>query len=138
MSGINRLLSRRDRHTHGDHQKKVMSSPLPLPTQASDSSSISSSIASASTSSPFQFPLSQGRTCSSSLSSLSLAFTTHTLKRIPSLQAIEGTIHASTANASEHLLLQPKQTAGHLYGLFPDEEPETPTKDDEAKVYSPH
>lgn len=136
MSGINRLLSRRDKNTHGDHPKKVMSSPVPTPPQISDSSSTSSSVASTGTFSPFLFPLSHGRTSSSSLSSFSLAFKTQTPKRSPSLQAIEGTIHASTANASEHLLLQPKQTSGHLHGLFPDEDVETPIKDDETKVHS--
>lgn len=131
MSSINRLLSRRDKYTH----QKVMSSPVPTPPHVSDSSSISSSTTSTSTSPPVQFALSHGQKFSSSLSSLSLAFTTQTPKRSPSLQAIEGTIHASTANAFEHLLLQPKQTAGHLHGLFPDEETEAPVKDDETKVY---
>lgn len=135
MSGINRLLSRRDRHAHGDHhQEKVMSSPAlaPTPLQISDSSSLSSSITSASTFPPLL--LSHGCASSSSLSSLSLAFTTQTPKRTPSLQATEGTIIASTANASEHLLLQPKQTAGLLHGLFPEEDRQIPVRDDEKKV----
>ncbi len=48
----------------------------------------------------------------------------------------EGTVHASTANSSEDLLLQPKQTAGLLHGLFPDEDKTVPEKDEEKKVWS--
>ncbi|MCJ1467646.1 hypothetical protein MMC07_006271 [Pseudocyphellaria aurata] len=59
---------------------------------------------------------------------------TQTPKRSPSLQQADGTIHSSTANAYEHLLLQPKQTAGLLHGLFPEEESKPPVKDDDKKI----
>lgn len=131
MSGLNRLLSRRDKHAHGvDRHKKVMSLPIPIPSSASDTSS---SLVSTGTFAGSPSSL-RGQKSSSSLSSLSLAFTTQTPKRSPSLQAAEGTIHSSTANAYEHLLLQPKQTAGLLHGLFPEEESKPPVKDDEKKV----
>lgn len=131
MSGLNRLLSRRDKNAHGDDRhKKVMSLPIPQSSSASDTSSLVSPGTFAHSSSSLR-----GRKSSSSLSSLSLAFATQTPKRSPSLQAAEGTIHSSTANAYEHLLLQPKQTAGLLHGLFPEEERKSPVKDDEKKVY---
>lgn len=130
MSGLNRLLSRRDKHAHGvDRHKKVMSLPIPTPSSASDTSSLVSTGTFAGSSSSLR-----GQNSSSSLSSLSLAFTTQIPKRSPSLQAAEGTIHSSTANTYEHLLLQPKQTAGLLHGLFPEEESKPPVKDDEKKV----
>lgn len=50
------------------------------------------------------------------------------------MQLTEGTILSSTANTYERLLLQPKQTAGSLHGLFPEEELKAPFKDDEKKV----
>ena len=43
-------------------------------------------------------------------------------------------MHSSTANSSEHLLLQPKQTAGHLQGTLPDHEETLPKKNEEKKV----
>lgn len=130
MSGLNRLLSRRDKNAHGDDRhKKVMSLPIPQSSSASETSSLVSPGTFAHSSSSLR-----GRN-SSSLSSLSLAFATQTPKRSPSLQAAESTIHSSTANAYEHLLLQPKQIAGLLHGLFPEEERKSPVKDDEKKVY---
>ena len=39
-----------------------------------------------------------------------------------------------TANSCEDLLLQPKQTAGLLHGLFPEEEEKPPAKDNAKKV----
>ena len=133
MSGLNRLLNRRDKYAQGDqNSKKVMSSPAPQSLLSSDSSSASSSSIYTGTFPPSS--LFDDRKSSSSLSSLSLAFTTQTSKRSPRLQVTEGTIHSSTANAFEHLLLQPKQTAGLLHGMFPDEETKAPVKDDEKKV----
>jgi hypothetical protein len=130
MSSFTRLLSRRDKQTHEDrNQRKVMSLPISEPVSASSSISLSTST------DPFPPPCSAlGRASSTSLSSLSLAFTTLTPKRSPSLQHIEGTIHALTANSCEDLLLQPKQTAGLLHGLFPEEEEEPPIKDNAKKV----
>ena len=134
MSGLNRLLSRRDKSAQRDDRlKKVMSLPPPNPSSASDSSSSLGSTGTFTRSSSLC-----GRKSSSSLSSLSLAFTTQIPKRSPRLQAAEGTIHSSTANAYEHLLLQPKQTAGLLHGLFPEEENKSPIKDDEKKVCPIH
>ena len=52
------------------------------------------------------------------------------------MQATEGTIHTSTANSSEDLLLQPKQTGGLLHGLFPNEDKKVPEKDEDKKVWS--
>ncbi len=134
MSSINRFLSRRDKNGYGDHQKKVMSPPPPTPLPASDSSSTSSF----STSTGTFAPLSSfyRHTSSSSLSSLSLAFPVQAPKRSPHSQMTEGTVHASTANSSEDLLLQPKQTAGLLHGLIPDEDKTVPEKDEEKKVWS--
>lgn len=130
MSGLNRLLSRRDKNAQGDDRhKKVMSLPTPKPSSASDTSSSFVSTGTFTRSSSLS-----RRKSSSSLSSLCLAFTAQTPKRSPSLQAVEGTIHSSTANAYEHLLLQPKQTAGLLHGLFPEEERKSPVKDDEKKA----
>lgn len=130
MSGLNRLLSRRDKNAQrDDRHKKVMSLPTPELSSASDTSSSLVSSGTLTRSSSFC-----GLKSSSSLSSLSLAFVTQTPKRSPSLQAADGTIHSSTANAHEHLLLQPKQTAGLLHGLFPEEESKPPVKDDEKKV----
>lgn len=135
MSGINRLLSRRDKSARADDRhKKVMSLPTPKSSSASGTSSSSSSLVSTGT---FTRSSLCGRK-SSSLSSLSLAFTAQTPKRSPTLQAADGTIHSSTANAFEHLLLQPKQTAGLLHGLFPEEESRSPVKDDEKKVCPPY
>ncbi len=137
MSSINRFLSRRDKNSHGSDQKKVMSPPPPPPLPASDCSSTSSF----STSTGTFAPLSSfyRHTSSSSLSSLSLAFPTQAPKKSPLLQATEGTVHASTANSYEDLLLQPKQTAGLLHGLFPDEDKKAPEKDEDKKVRSqPH
>lgn len=133
MSGLNRLLSRRDKNAQRDDRlKKVMSLPTSNPSSTSDSSSLVSTGTFTRSSSLC------GRKSSSSLSFLSLAFTTYVPKRSPSLQAAEGTIHSSTANAYEHLLLQPKQTAGLLHGLFPEEENKSPIKDDEKKVCPTH
>lgn len=134
MSTFTKILSRRDKQTHEDiNQRKVMSLPTPEAVSTSSSSSISSSTFS----SIFQHSCpTLGRASSTSLSSLSMAFTTLTPKRSPSLQHIEGTIHALTANSCEDLLLQPKQTAGLLHGLFPDEEEKPPIKDNAKKVAS--
>lgn len=132
MSTFNKLLLRRDKQAHEDrNQRKVMSLPIPEPVSASSSSSISSSTSA----SIFPHRYSTlARASSTSLSSLSLAFTTLTPKRSPSLQHVEGTIHALTANSCEDLLLQPKQTAGLLHGLFPEEEEKPPVKDNAKKV----
>lgn len=132
MSSINRFLSRRDRNNHGSNQKKVMSPPPSIPLPVSDSSSTSSS----STSIGAFAPLSSfyRHTSSSSLSSLSLAFATQASKRSPLTLATEGIIQASTANSSEDLLLQPKQTGGLLHGLFPNEDKSLPEKDEEKKA----
>ena len=133
MSGIHRLLSRRDKNTHGGRrqEEKVIHSLAPKPLPNSDSSSVSSFMSSSTFSCP---PTTYRRVSSSSLSSLSLAFAPQTPKRSPSLQPTEGTIHASTANAFEDFLLQPKQTAGFLHGLFPEEDIKPPVKSDEKKV----
>lgn len=111
-----------------------MSPQPPTALPASDSSSTSSFSTSTSTFAPLSSFY--RHTSSSSLSSLSLAFPIQAPKRSPHLQTTEGTVHASTANSSEDLLLQPKQTAGLLHGLFLDEDKTVPEKDEEKKVWS--
>ncbi|KAL9601711.1 MAG: hypothetical protein Q9219_002322 [cf. Caloplaca sp. 3 TL-2023] len=129
MSTFQRLMNRKEKHGNGT-VKKVMSLPAP-----SSSSSPSESSFSAWSYSGTCSPLvaSRTHTRSSSLSSLSNAFPPATLKRSPRLQAISGTIEASTANSSHNWLLQPKQTSGFLHGSFPDEDAPRPERDDDNK-----
>ncbi|KAL8794875.1 MAG: hypothetical protein Q9195_002587 [Heterodermia aff. obscurata] len=49
---------------------------------------------------------------SSSFTDISLAFSSSATKRSPHLSPAEGEVEATTANSSEHLLLQPKPTSG--------------------------
>ena len=123
MSTINRFLSSRkdkdkdkDKFSQGTHKDKVMSSPDPTP-------------------SPLQTPAStRSRNSSySSLSSLSLAFSTFIAKRSPSLQAHEGSVECCTAD-SDRFLLQPKRYSGTLDAFFQAEEIKTPQKEEEKKV----
>ena len=120
MSTINKFLSsRKDKHSHGTHKDKVMSSPSPAP-------------------SPIQTPASGASIRSkassySSLSSLSLAFSTSVTKRSPSLQAHDGLVECYTAD-SDRFLLQPKRYSGTLDAFFQGEEIKTPQKEDEKKV----
>ena len=113
MSTINRFLSRKDKHSHGTHKDKVMSStPSPVPTPSSARSRNSS------------YP---------SLSSLSLAFSTLVTKRSPRLKTLDGLVECCTAD-SDGFLLQPKRYSGLLNGFFEGEEIRTPEKEAEKKV----
>lgn len=135
MSGINRFLSRRDKkpkEPKGAQQEKVMSPPLPFILSTPVSSSASSSRTSSAVSTPF--PSVYHHSSSSSLSSLSLAFLKVKAKTSPRLQAVGGTVHASTANASGCYLLQPRQTEGYLNGLFIDYEERVSGKVDDKSV----
>lgn len=116
MSTINRFLSRKDKHSHGTHKDKVMSSPAftpsPTPTPSSTRSRNSSY---------------------SSISSLSLAFSALVTKRSPRLQAHEGLVECCTAD-SRGFLLQPKRYSGLLNGFFEGEEFKSLEKEEEKKV----
>lgn len=116
MSTINRFLSRKDKHSHGAHKDKVMSSP-------------------ASAHSPTPTPLSTKSRHSSysSFSSLSLAFSTLVTKRSPRLEAHGGLVECCTADSGD-FLLQPKRYSGLLDGFFEGEEVKTPEKEEEKKV----
>ncbi len=116
MSTINKFLSRKDKHSHGTHKDKVMSSPARTP-------------------SPIQTPSStrSRKSSYSSSSSLSLAFSTLITKRSPRLQAHDGMVECCTAD-NAGFLLQPKRHSGTLNGFFEGLELKTPEKDEEKKV----
>ena len=116
MSTINKLLSRKDKHSHGTHKDKVMSSPASTPSPAPTPSSTRSRNSSY-----------------SSFSSLSLAFSTLVTKRSPRLQTHDGQVECCTAD-SGGFLLQPKRYSGLLNGFFEGEEVKTPEKEEEKKV----
>ncbi|KAL8828265.1 MAG: hypothetical protein Q9191_002686 [Dirinaria sp. TL-2023a] len=79
-------------------------------------------------------PLVHARNSStSSLNLLSSAFPPPATKRSPRLSATQSEIQASTANAYEDLLLQPRQTSGPLHDAFTDHERDVPKKDEEQK-----
>ena len=132
MSGINRFLSRRDKHNKHGHQEKVMSPPMSSeqPTLGSSSRSSFRTSSGPSTASSISHKYSSS---SSSLLSLSLAFSNVPGKRSPRLQAVQGIVHSSTAHTNDYCLLQPKQTSGYLHGLFNESEDTVPEKPDEAK-----
>ncbi|KAL8707148.1 MAG: hypothetical protein Q9225_007814 [Loekoesia sp. 1 TL-2023] len=130
MSTFHRLVSRKEKASNG-FMKKVTSTPAQSsPSSPSESTSSASSYPNTS----WSLIASRTHTRSSSLSSLSNAFTTSSPKRSPRLQATQGTIEASTANSSHDWLLQPKQTSGFLHGSFPDEEVKPLEKDDDKKI----
>lgn len=132
MSGIHRFLSRRDKRHHKDpHHEKVMSPSMPPPPLPTAHSSSTSSLRTFS--GTLFLPL-QRHSSSSSVSSLSLAFPPPRPKASPRLQATEATVQSSTANTSDCYLLQPRQTAGHLHGLFTNHEEQVREKDEEKKV----
>ena len=145
MSGINRFLSRRDKHHrwshHKDsqqdenHQEKVMQSAFPSPIPTPASASTSSSRAVSGTSTPLTYTTARS-TSSSSVFSLSLAFPNPKTKRSPRLQAVESLVQSTTANTYDHCVLQPRITSGHLHGLFNDLEETVPEKDADQKVRS--
>ena len=116
MSTINKFLSRKDKHSHGIHKDKVMSSPASAPSPTPTPSSTRSRDSSY-----------------SSCSSLSLAFSTLVTKRSPRLHAQEGLIECCTAD-SDGFLLQPKRYSGLLNGFFEGEEVKTPAREEEKKV----
>ena len=150
MSGINRFLSRRDKHHRWSHnkdsnlpevqQEKVMLPKKPSSIPIPSSSSASSSRAVSGTSTPLPYSTASTSAFSSSSSSsspfsLSLAFSISKIKRSPRLQATEILVQSSTANTADHCVLQPRATSGHLHGLFNDFEETTPEKDAEQKVH---
>ncbi|MCJ1306943.1 hypothetical protein MMC25_000587 [Agyrium rufum] len=57
-------------------------------------------------------------------------------KASPRLFAVDvnGIVNASTANTSDFYILQPRQTGGHLFGLFGDHEERAPVKDEDKKI----
>jgi len=139
MSSINHLLSRRDKHSHGNNKKEVhfslsnapsiirvnkailplsiwciMAAPLP-PQNSANSSAGTSSI-------PF--------------TTISLAFSRSRAKRSPRLQTTNETVECSSANA-ETFVLQPKQRDAPLNGLFIDDENIKAGRDEEKKVCPP-
>ncbi|MCJ1434087.1 hypothetical protein MMC27_003453 [Xylographa pallens] len=111
MSGINKFLSRREKHRKHPQPETlekvipplVLSMPPAIPTPASSSAS------------SFSFPNSRS-------------------KGSPRLQPLDGLVHSTTANACGRLLLQPQQTAGHLFGLFSDFEDHVGEKDDQDTI----
>lgn len=116
MSTINRLLSRRDKHTHGSRKEKVMPSPESPPTRGSTPASASL------------------RSRHNSSSSLSLAFPGLQSKQSPRLQATIEIVECSCADLGT-LILQPKPNGGVLKGLFvADEERKSDEKDEDRKV----
>ena len=131
MSGINRFLSHREKNPRDkdkrNRQEKVIS-PLVTP-HSSSNSSLHTFSGVPTLTSPYQ-------RCSlnSSSSSLSVAFQKLSPKGYPCLQSTAGTVQASTANTYDFYLLQPRQTAGHLHGLFSEHEELVPEKDQEKKV----
>ena len=143
MSGINRFLSRRDKHHRWSHnkdsnphevqQEKVMLPKMPSSIPIPSSSSASSSRTVSGISTPL--PYSTASTSSSSPFSLSLAFSITKIKRSPRLQATEILVQSSTANTADHCVLQPRATSGHLHGLFSDFEENVSEKDVEQKVH---
>ena len=109
-----------------------MSPPMPISLTTTLSSSASSFRIFSAVSTPF--PSIYHHSSSSSLSSLSLAFPNLKAKTSPRLQAVGGTVHSSTANASDCCLLQPRQTEGYLNGLFIDYEGRVSAKIDDKSV----
>jgi hypothetical protein len=145
MSGINRFLSRRDKHHRWSHhkdaqqdesqQEKVMQPAFPsaVPTPASSSTSSPPTVSGTST--PLTYTTARSSS-STSVFSLSLAFPNPKTKRSPRLQAVKSLVQSTTANTYDHCVLQPKITSGHLHGLFTDFEESVPEKDGEQKVRS--
>ncbi|MCJ1478585.1 hypothetical protein MMC13_007266 [Lambiella insularis] len=135
MSGINRFLSRREKHRKGTPQaQEKVKSPMPstLPTPSSSSASSSYNYSGAST--PHSFTHKRSFSSSCSLSSLSIAFPYPRGKGSPRLQPIGGLVQSTTANAGDGCLLQPRQTEGHLNGLFSDFEENIAEKDEEKTI----
>lgn len=119
MSTINRFLSRKDKHAYGSHKDKVNTS---LESPPSRGSTIASS------------SMRSRRSTSSSLSSVSLAFSDLKPKRSPRLQATIGTVECSCANLGT-LILQPRTDRGALNGLFvTEQEHKRHEKDEDRKV----
>ena len=148
MSGINRFLSRRDKHHRWSQnkdsnpqevqQEKVMLPKMPSSIPIHSSSSVSSSRTVSGISTPLPYSLASTSSSSTSSSSspffLSLAFSKPKTKRSPRLQATDILVQSSTANTADHCVLQPRATSGHLHGLFSDFEETAPEKDAEQKV----
>ena len=142
MSGINKFLSRREKHRKRpqlEPTEKVipplvlsMPSAIPTPTFASASSFNTHSRTITNLCSSHKHSLSS----SCSLLSLSVAFPNSRSKGSPRLQPLDGVVHSTTANACGRLLLQPQQTAGHLFGLFSDFEDQVGEKDDQDTVWA--
>lgn len=136
MSGFHRLLSRREKNTSVEKkdavQKKVKSPPalvrlpLLLPSFVSTYTPPNSSFAR-----PPRY-----QHLPSSIFSLSLAFPHVKIKRSAHLQSTVSIIQSSTANCSDHLLLQPRQTGGTLQGLL-GHEVKTPMKEEDDKKVNP-
>ena len=146
MSGINKFLSRREKHRRRPQPEiieKVMpplmrSMPSAIPTPTSSSASSFHTHSGTSTHPCSSHKHSFSSSCS--LSSLSVAFPNSRSKGSPRLHPLDGVVHSTTANACGRLLLQPQQTAGHLFGLFSDFEDHVGEQDDQDTVWAtePH
>ena len=140
MSGINRFLTRREKHRKHPQLESIekvilpllpsMPSIVPTPTSSSASSFLTHSGTSTNPRSSHKHSFSS----SCSLSSLSIAFPNPRSKGSPRLHPRDGVVHSTTANACGRLLLQPQQTAGHLFGLFSDFEDYGGEQDDQDTV----
>ncbi|KAI4251677.1 MAG: hypothetical protein LQ352_004720 [Teloschistes flavicans] len=108
MTSFHKLIGRKDK-SGTINGKKVMSIPSP-PVPSSPSASTCSTFVSPAT--PTSLDIASVHVRSSSLSSLSNAFSAIHTKGSPRLQATVGAIESSTANSCDGWLLQPKQTSG--------------------------
>ena len=144
-NGMHRLLSRKEKKPK-DVIKDVAPPPPDLvtsPTMSFSSMARNASSSASSQRAPSAHSLhmsSSPRNLSSSassllsLSSFSQAYPLPRTKTSPYTNAVDGTVLARTSNSSDSCLLQPKQTSGHLHGLFAEHEEEPPYKDEETKV----
>ncbi|MCJ1400002.1 hypothetical protein MMC11_003205 [Xylographa trunciseda] len=143
MSGINRFLSRREKHRKQHQPEKIEKvNPPPAPSMPSSiPTPTSSSASSFHTNSGTSNPCSSHKRSfspSCSLLSLSIAFTNPRTKGSPRLQPLGGVVQSTTANSCGRRLLQPQQTASHLQSLFFDFEDHVGEKDDETTIKALH
>ncbi|MCJ1386864.1 hypothetical protein MMC17_009992 [Xylographa soralifera] len=140
MSGINKFLSRREKHRKNPQPERIEkvippsmpSMPSAVSTPPSSSASSLHTHSGTSTNPCSSHKHSFSSSCS--LSSLSVAFPNPRSKGSPRLQPLRGVVHSTTANACGRLLLQPQQIPGHLYGLFSDFEDHVGEKDDQDTI----
>ena len=130
MSGINRLLSRRDKQygSHIENVKSLILSQTVLLQESSVGSSTSDSTFASSCASSYK------HVPSSSCSVVSLAFPTQMAKKSPRLSATTDTVQSQTANSVDTYVLQPNTASSVLHGLFPEVEKKALSKVDDKKV----